>query len=107
MVGVHAGESLAGNDSSDALATMSLGRQPVSLSRRSIQSRAMPRSRNPIAARTLSAAPSAPSSAPPKPPRRAPATASADPHPTAIHRSRSYVESLAVRLGLSHTLLSL
>src|SRR6266542_6012220 len=60
IVGVHEGESLAGNDSSDASATMSFGRQPVAFRRRSSQSRAMPRSRKPIAARTLNAAPSAP-----------------------------------------------
>src|SRR6266487_4239936 len=86
---------------------MSFGRQPLSFSRRSIQSRATLTSRRPMTARTPSAVPAAARSPPPTPPRRAPNIASAVPHATAIQRSWSYAASCVVRLGLSHTLLSL
>ena len=76
IVGVQDGESLAGKDSSEASETMSCGRHPPSRRRRSIQSRAMPRSRRPIMARMPSAVPAVARRPPVKPPRRAPAVVS-------------------------------
>src|SRR3954466_6969107 len=86
---------------------MSFYRQPACFNRLSTQRLAMLMSRRPITARAPSVAPRLARRPPATPPRRAPNMASAAPHATAIHRSWSYVASVAPSPGLSHTLLLL
>src|SRR5687768_10287080 len=88
-VGVHEGESLAGNDSSDDSLTMSLRRQPRACIVRSRQSRAIVTSRRPMAARTVTATPAIANRPPVNPPRRAPSNVSADPQAAITQRSWS------------------